>query len=113
VESFTPTGRLTHSSILVGNKLYFFGGQRENGLASNEVFGLNLSQPFDVANPPWFDLTPIAPIPFGSFFATVASNNVNNNSEIYLFGGVMVDINTQQDSYTSFIYEFNVNSSRW
>lgn len=113
VESYTPIGRLTHSSVLVGNNLYFFGGQYGNGSISNEVFYLNLSRSFDVENPPWFDLTSTASIPFGSYFATVASNNVNNNLDIYLFGGVMVDMITQQDSFTSFVYKFNVNSSRW
>ncbi|CAB4495712.1 hypothetical protein RhiirA1_530100 [Rhizophagus irregularis] len=113
VESYAPIGRLTHSSVLIKNNLYFFGGQYRNGLVSNEVFYLNLSRSFDVENPPWFDLTSTASIPFGSHFATVASNDVNNNLDIYLFGGVMVDIITQQDSFTSFVFKFNVNSSRW
>ncbi|PKY15979.1 hypothetical protein RhiirB3_479132 [Rhizophagus irregularis] len=95
VESYAPIGRLTHSSVLIKNNLYFFGGQYRN------------------ENPPWFDLTSTASIPFGSHFATVASNDVNNNLDIYLFGGVMVDIITQQDSFTSFVFKFNVNSSRW
>ncbi|GES73686.1 hypothetical protein GLOIN_2v1876170 [Rhizophagus clarus] len=113
VESYTPIGRLTHSSVFVGNNLYFLGGQYGNGSISNEVFYLNLSQSFDVANPPWVDLTSTASIPFGSYFATVASNNVNNSLDIYLFGGVMIDIITQRDSFTSFVYKFNVNTSRW
>src|SRR6266498_1161348 len=36
VESFTPVGRIGHSSVLVGDKLYFFGG-----ISAADVYGLN------------------------------------------------------------------------
>ncbi len=83
VEPFFPIGRIAHSSILVGNKIYFFGGIISNSI-SNELFYLDVSQPFIVANPSWVELSGI---PFKSVFATVALNDVNNDPNIYLFGG--------------------------
>jgi hypothetical protein len=48
IESFTPIGRLAHSSVLVENKLYFFGGAIDGRSCSNEVFYLDVSQPFNI-----------------------------------------------------------------
>ncbi|CAI2162737.1 18463_t:CDS:2 [Funneliformis geosporum] len=47
VESFTPEGHYDHSSTLVGNNLYFFGGSN-GGSCLNEVIYLDLSQRFNV-----------------------------------------------------------------
>src|SRR6266542_1089912 len=95
VESFTPARRLAHSSILIGNKIYFFGGTNSDSI-SNELFYLDVSQPFNVANPPWFDLSGI---PFGSAWATVVLNDIDNDPNIYLFGGFMLDMKTLNDSF--------------
>ena len=91
VESFTPTGRLAHSSILVENKLYFFGGALNGKSCSNEVFYLDVSQSFDMAAPPWNDLTPNAGIPFKSVSGTASFSDINNEQTIYLFNGVTHD----------------------
>ena len=48
VESFTPAGRYGHASVLVESKLYIFGGVLDSGFSSNEVFYLDLSQPFNI-----------------------------------------------------------------
>src|SRR4051812_27637542 len=50
VESFTPLGRIDHSSILFENKIYFFGGEvgNENDNYTNDVFFLDVSQQFNV-----------------------------------------------------------------
>ena len=53
IESLTPGGRCAHSSVLVGNKIYFFGGQRNINSYSNEAFYLDVSQPFNIASPPY------------------------------------------------------------
>jgi len=114
---------MAHSSVVVGNKLYFFGGivvlplpqgSLVNVYISEEVFYLDLSQPFDIENPPFVDLTSVAPIPIRSTWGTVALDSMNNNDpNIYLFGGAMLDINSYNDSYTSFVHKFNVNSLMW
>ncbi|CAI2174747.1 4229_t:CDS:2 [Funneliformis geosporum] len=114
VESFTPKGRLAHSSVLVVDKLYFFGGAGgdtdiELIQIATEVFYLDVTKPFDIKIPP---LTRLSNIPFGSVWATVEYNNINNDQNIYLFGGYMLD-NYLSDSFNSIIYRFNVNSSTW
>src|SRR3954447_5372949 len=78
VESFTPVGRTAHSSVLVGNKLYFFGGQNDSLQSLNDVFYLDVSQPFNITFIPWIDLTTSAGIPFKSSWASVAINRDNN-----------------------------------
>src|ERR1044072_4985313 len=81
VDSYTPTGRVGHSSALVGDRLYFFGGNEDN-FVSNDAFYLDLSQNFDVANPPWLETTPI---PFESSFAA-GSSNKKDNQRVFLIG---------------------------
>ncbi|CAG8657745.1 5478_t:CDS:2 [Rhizophagus irregularis] len=108
VESYVPVGRVGQSSILIGNKIYYFGGITDVGV-SNDAFYLDLSQSFNIVNPPW---TQMPNIPFGSSWASVALDN-SNNADIYLFGGMMFDVTTQKDSFKSFVYKFNVNSLSW
>jgi N-acetylneuraminic acid mutarotase len=109
VKSFTPTGRVGHSSVLVGDKLYFFGGGEDANVASNDAFFLDLSKSFDIAAPPWFETTPI---PFESSFAAVASDRKDNPS-IYLIGGLMNDVNTHQDSFKSLVHKYDVKNPAW
>src|ERR1051325_11237876 len=94
IESFTPLGRLSHSSVLAGNKLYFFGGILNGVGCSNEVFYLDVSRSFDMATPPWNDLTPKAGISFKSCWGTTPFSAINNEQTIYLFNGVTFDKNT-------------------
>ena len=63
-------------------------------------FIFDLSQSFNVTNPPW---TQVNSLPFGSLFATVVLDN-SNNADLYLFGGWIVDVNTQNFTSGSFIY---------
>ena len=97
VESSTSAGRLAHTSVLVGNKLYFFGGITDT--SSNEVFYLDVSQPFNIQVPPWNDLTPSAGIPFKSSWAAASLSDINNEKTIYLFGGINRDLVTSEDNF--------------
>ncbi|CAI2163846.1 4819_t:CDS:2 [Funneliformis geosporum] len=108
--SFIPVGRYAHSSVLVGDKLYFFGGMNNDLKCLNEVFYLDVSRPFKTAVPPWVDLTQNAEIPFKSCWATVSLNA--KEQIIYLFGGFM-DNSTDQDAFVSSIYTFGFNTLRW
>src|SRR3954447_14665434 len=110
VESFTPLGRLAHSSVLAENKLYFFGGALNDGSCSNEVFYLDVSQPFNIQVPLWNDLTPNAGIPFKSCWGTAS---INNEQNIYLFSGITDDIATNNYKPVSIINSFNLNSLTW
>ncbi|CAI2179216.1 2712_t:CDS:2, partial [Funneliformis geosporum] len=109
--SFTPEGRLAHSTVLVENKLYFFGGFVENAKScTNQVFYLDLSQSFNLAAPPWISLTQNAGIPFKSCWGTALLND--KEQTINLFGGLMRnDLN--QDAFVSNVHSFNLNSLSW
>jgi N-acetylneuraminic acid mutarotase len=113
IESFTPIGRFVHSSVLVENKLYFFGGEIGGIFCSNEVFYLDVSQPFNIQAPLWNDITPNAGIPFRSCWGTASLSNINNEQTIYLFGGATNDIATNEDNFMSIIYSFNLSSLTW
>src|SRR2546426_833934 len=94
IESFILAGLHGHSSVLVGNKLYFFGGSISSGSTSNEVFYLDASQQFNITSPPWNDLTANEGLPIKSSFGTVSLNEANNEQIIYLFGGITKDLTT-------------------
>jgi len=111
VDPFIPVGRLAHSSVLVGNKLYFFGGIKNDGVCLNEVFYLDVSKSFNLAVPSWVDLTQNAGIPFKSCWATVSLND--KEQTIYLFGGTMDDLTTNKDAFISNVHSFNLNSLTW
>src|SRR6266542_1009328 len=109
VETFTPIGRHGHSSVLVENKIYFFGGTIDvEGGSTNEVFYLDVSQQFNIAFPPFNDVTANEGIPFNSSFGTVSSRDKNNEETIFLFGGY-----TYNDSITSLVYTLNLKSGKW
>jgi len=61
-------------------------------------FIFDLSQSFNVTNPPW---TQVNSLPFRSAFATVALDK-SNNADLYLFGGRMFDVNTKDKSHSPF-----------
>ncbi|CAI2164541.1 18859_t:CDS:2 [Funneliformis geosporum] len=108
VNSFTPISRNAFSSVLAGDKLYFFGGNPNS--ISNQTFCLDVSQSFSSENPPWIE-TPSAVIPFASVFATVSF--IESSSIIYLFGGFMYDPVTLVDSFQSFVHTFNTQTLKW
>ena len=112
IESFTPVGRIAYSSVLVKNKLYFFGGV-DKSFMSNEVFYLDVSRPFNTQAPSWNDLTSSAGIPFKSSWATTSLSNINNEQTIYLFGGINRDLVTSEDNFVSMVHSFNLNSLKW
>ncbi|CAI2191065.1 17442_t:CDS:2, partial [Funneliformis geosporum] len=111
VESFTPFGRLAHSSVLVENKLYIFGGVTDD--YSNEVFYLDLSQQFNAEYPPWTDLTLNSRIVYefnlksGQWIMPVMKGIVperrrefqavaDDFGNIYVFGGIAIGSNNFQ-----------------
>jgi hypothetical protein len=51
------------------------------------------------------------PIPFGSLFATALLSPQKNT--IYLFGGDMVDVNTDADAFLSVLYSYNLETNKW
>src|SRR6266540_4049551 len=110
VESFTPEGRIGHSSVLVGNKIYFFGGKNIN-VCTNEVFYLDVSKPFDSSTPTWIDLTHDAGMPFRSCWGTVSLND--KEQTISLFGGFMYDLTKETENFISNVHSLNLNPLKW
>src|SRR6266498_3609247 len=113
VETFTPLGRLAHSSVLVENKLYFFVGVYDDGTSSNEVFYLDVSQQFNIRLPTFIDITTTSGMPFRSSWGTFLLSDINNEQIIYLFGGVTNDLVTHQHLSTSLVHTFNPKLGQW
>ena len=111
VDTFTPLARRVHSSVLVENKLYFLGGVISEAIiiesGSNEVFYLDVSQQFNIAFPPFIDVTANEKIPFRSSWGTVLLSDINNEQTIFLFGGYNYD-----DSITSPVYTLDLKSGK-
>ena len=105
-------GRTAHSSVLVGNKLYFFGGQDDEIRSLNDVFYLDMSQPFNLTFTPWTDLTTTAGIPFKSSWASVAINK-DDNPTVYLIGGIMRYEENVNVTNTPLVYTFDPKSMQW
>ncbi|CAG8709158.1 15491_t:CDS:2 [Cetraspora pellucida] len=101
-----PEGRYAAASALVDYRLYFIGGQFQDGTISSELFYLDLSTSFnanDVTSPRWSNLssTPVA-----SAWAT-ATVGGGSNSILFLIGGIMVPSNH------TMVYSFNTNIENW
>src|SRR6185437_13882272 len=88
--AFIPNGRAWHSSVLINNKLYFSGGNKDAYIinATNEFFYLDVSKPFtttDDDSMQWVDLTyPGGPLKTGA----TACIGGKNNDMIFIFGGI-------------------------
>ncbi|CAI2184577.1 9467_t:CDS:2 [Funneliformis geosporum] len=126
--TFSPEARYAHTSTLVGTKLFFFGGliRLESNasiiVSTNDVFYLELSQPFNTMSPPWIKLSDISPLPVRLSWAT-SSYGGANNSMIFIFGGTMQSIKPAQDldsngllllpDFKHLIYSFDTQSFQW
>ncbi|KAF0426406.1 galactose oxidase [Gigaspora margarita] len=104
-----PSPRREQTSILVGNKLYFFGGNTSPTSTSNEVWYLELSNSFNISTPPWHNDNVM---PVGYTFGTSCLSPIDN-STVFLIGGKTWIANTINYSYTSSVYMFNSKASQW
>ncbi|GBC05233.1 hypothetical protein RclHR1_06110007 [Rhizophagus clarus] len=112
IDSFTGE-RAGHSSVLIGSKLYFFGGFKINTFLSDEVFYLDVSKPFNIESPPWVDLTIHSKMPFGSAMTTMSLVYINNEPIACLFGGLMDDSYTDINMYYKNVHTFNPRTLEW
>ncbi|CAB4426716.1 unnamed protein product [Rhizophagus irregularis] len=112
-QSLVPVERNAHSSVLVDKKLFFFGGYSGHSLKTSknldQIIYLDISKPFNTANPPFEEISKT--IPFGSSFATAFLSPQKNI--IYLFGGIVKDVNTDLDSFKSVLYSYNLETNEW
>ncbi|RGB21837.1 hypothetical protein C1646_678271 [Rhizophagus diaphanus] len=112
IDSFTGE-RVGHASVVIGSKLYFFGGIKINSFCSDEIFYLDVSKTFSIESPPWVDLTIHVKMPFGGAMNTVSLVTINDEPIVYLFGGVMLDPITGEDLFVSNTHTFNPGTLEW
>ncbi|KAF0451182.1 galactose oxidase [Gigaspora margarita] len=103
-----PSSRWELVSTLVGDKLYFFGGWVANNTASDEVWYIDLSIPFNTATPPWSKTTNM---PVGYNFGSAIYDN--DMSSVYLIGGNAFLPNTPNFTFGHILYAFDTVNSQW
>ncbi|KAF0531620.1 galactose oxidase [Gigaspora margarita] len=95
-------GRSQHTSALINDKLYFFGGVTQTTNSSNDVFYIDLSSTFDISTLP-FKQVSIGML-VGVNLATCVSSP--DNSTIFLIGGRMTSTSTA-------VYKFDPINLQW
>ncbi|GES94598.1 hypothetical protein GLOIN_2v1836615 [Rhizophagus clarus] len=100
--------------MINNKKIYFLGGTSSHSPKTSseldQILYLDVSQSFYTTNPP-FEEIPDVQIPFGSSFATAFLSPQKNI--VYLFGGIMKNVNTDLDSFTSILHAFNLETNEW
>ncbi|PKY40935.1 galactose oxidase [Rhizophagus irregularis] len=109
--SLIPIERNAQSSVLVDIRLFILGGRSyKPTLSLDQILYLDVSKPFNTANPP-FEVLNVS-IPFGSSFATAFLSP--QKDVIYLFGGTTRDVNTNVfNNIKSVLYSFNLETNEW
>ncbi|CAG8688607.1 16285_t:CDS:2 [Funneliformis mosseae] len=124
--TFRPKARYAHTSTSVGKKLFFFGGlirlelNASMIMPTNDVFYLELSQPFNTMSPPWINLSDVSPLPVRLSWATSSYGGANNRM-IFIFGGTMQAVEPAQDlgsnallpDFKNLVYSFDTQSFQW
>lgn len=110
IESFTPIERIRQSIALIGNKLYFFGGQTAFSSSTKDVFYLDVSPlQLNTLTPPWTDISKTAPITVNSSYMSACVGGSANNSVFLL------EIHSKDNAVSSVmnVYTFNAGNQRW
>src|SRR6266511_3997306 len=93
---FIPSARYAASSEIIGDRMYVMGGEmssRTGGTTTlREVIYLDLSKYFNSSSLPWVDYSQINPLPVFCSFGGSCKDKVNKT--IYVFGGIIYDVNT-------------------
>jgi hypothetical protein len=84
----------------MGNRLYVIGGQVS--AASREVIYLDLSKSFTNSSPSWVDYTQTSPLPI-----LISWGRDKDNKTIYVYGGIIKDINSGNNIIDKQIYVFD------
>ncbi|KAF0561680.1 galactose oxidase [Gigaspora margarita] len=111
--AFIPNVRVSHSSVLIDDKLYFSGGIKfhndyDYDIFTNEFFYLNVSKPFtttDNDSIQWADLTYTDGPMTDSATACIGGKN---NDMIFIFGGI-----TPLGVSQAFVNQFDTNKQQW
>src|SRR6266511_5667377 len=95
---YVPSSRYSASSEIIGDRLYVMGGGVSStgtfatSFTSREVIYLDLSKDFNSNSPPWVDYSNISPLPVLNSWADSCKDK--DNKTIYVFGGIIEDVNT-------------------
>ncbi|CAG8608947.1 9885_t:CDS:2 [Funneliformis caledonium] len=89
-------------------------------MSTNDVFYLELSQPFNTMSPPWINLSDVSPLPVRLSWATSSYGGANNRM-IFIFGGTMQAVEPAQDlgsnallpDFKNLVYSFDTQSFQW
>jgi N-acetylneuraminic acid mutarotase len=103
---YVPKPRNAASSEIIGDRLYVLGGMVSTAIL-NDVIYLDLSKNFTTSSPAWVDYTPIKPLPVYSSYADSCKDKDN---KIYLFGGVLIDVNSEKYIMDKQLYVFDGNT---
>ncbi|CAG8678034.1 3600_t:CDS:2, partial [Cetraspora pellucida] len=98
------------ASVLVGTRLFIFGGYTGKPMYTNETILLDLSKPFDISHPPW-SVNTKGTAPVNAEFGTACLSPVDS-STIYIIGGVAYKTSLEFDK-PSLINVFNSVESSW
>ncbi|CAG8688461.1 29960_t:CDS:2, partial [Gigaspora margarita] len=102
---FTPSGRFRQSSVLVGNRLYFFGSQNTAQQHDNIYLDVTLST-LNTTNPSWNMSNPIP----AKFLLASACVGGPNKKTIYLLDHFDT---SNGDSNNTVVYAFDTLSQTW
>ncbi|RHZ46790.1 hypothetical protein Glove_606g120 [Diversispora epigaea] len=112
---YIPESRVGHNGLVIQNTLLILGGWKYSSNLTkkytDEIFYLNLTQQFDVANPSW-ELVLGGNLPLYSYFSAAFVNTFDDNI-IYLIGGFMSNITTGEYDYSNLAYMYNYSSYEW
>jgi len=114
---FIPSARHAASSEIIGDRLYIMGGEMSTGNGTTtlrEVIYLDLSKDFNSSSsPPWVDYSQINLLPVLNSWA--GSCKDKDNKTIYVFGCVLIDINTNNfiTDNNKQIYVFDSVKNTW
>ncbi|CAB4426981.1 unnamed protein product [Rhizophagus irregularis] len=95
--------------LIIYSYCYYFVNPSSSTTALNQISYLDVSKPFNNANPPFEETS--STIPFGSSYATAFLSPQKNI--IYLFGGFVRDVNTDIGSLKSVLYSYNLETNEW
>ena len=115
---FVPAPRYATSSEIIDDRLFVIGGRvssagtYSSSSTSREVIYLDLSKSFNINSPSWVDYSNTSPLPVLNAWADSCKDK---NNKIYIFGGIIEDVNTSTDvtDNNKQIYAFDSVKNTW
>ncbi|KAF0446584.1 galactose oxidase [Gigaspora margarita] len=108
---FIPDPRQYQTSVLIGTRLFSFGGYSGKPEYTKETVILDLSKSFYTSHPTWSRDTK-GTAPLSSEFSTSCLSPIDT-STVYIIGGVSYDEASSSFVKPSLVYTFNSIDSTW